>query len=221
MLLATSSRFFWLSMILSSVLLIGFVSIGIYKGEFHPMNSFTTKELKKNYSDHIGTEIRLEFATILNTELIQKDEIGNILTKFTIYNGSTIFNVPENGGDYKSDAIEAYCWVPKKSFLWNTFLRNEPSDWTEQLKQGLSNKPKLYTSSYCKLKIEESTIILTDIRADCHSSKLYLPYYFSYRLFNSFCPQNVSGIIAIIIELIALIIMLFLILMGSHFIRFG
>lgn len=218
--LASSEEFSGLSILISIIILIGFVSYGIYAGEFHPLNDLTTLEVKNNYKKYLNSEIRLEFTTILNTELIKKDENDYILVKFILYNGKSISNVSENYKNYLNDAIIAYAWVSEKSYLWNTFLQKRPENFKEAFIQGLSEVPKLYSSSFCKLKVNSDYILLTDIKSDFNTSVLYRGYYFSYRLLNYFATQQISGIIAIIIELLILIIVMSLISMGKFFITF-
>ncbi len=219
-LLASIKEYSGLSILLSTILLIWFVSYSIYSGEFHPLNNLTTEKILKDYPKYTNHEQRIEFANILKTELIKRDKDGNILAKFIIYNGSTIFNMPKNGVKYLNKAITAYAWIPKNSEIWKTFLQKDPDGLKEAIAQELSDMPKLSSATYCKLQITKNYILLTNIKGDYSSSNLIQPYFITYRLLNYFLPQTVSGIISIIIEIIALIIIIALISIGAQYIGF-
>jgi hypothetical protein len=219
--LANSEKFSFLSKIISVLLILGVVSYQIYKKEYNPFNYLNTKEINNNYNNYLNKEVRLEFTTVLNTEIFQKDEKGNTLVKFLLYNGKSIYNPHKNYKKFEKDAISAYMWVPANSELWETFLQIEPKNWKQVVWIGFSGHLKLGYAAYCKIKISPDGVILTDIRDHYEHSILFTGYDLTYKIFNYFTSQQISGIVALTIELIVLTIVMLLIFAGVSYIAFG
>ncbi len=204
-----------LASILSLIVFIGIITYKINSGAIKPFNVLKTSELRNNLEKYNNTEIRIEFATVYKTKFIKKDKKGNILIEFSIYNGNTFYNLDKNIKQLEKNSIKAFAWIPAKSDLWKTYLKPKRKSFIKRLWYGRTTT----ISTFCRLKIKHNQIFLKELSPMANSDFINLPYDLSYRFFNSFLSQKTSGIISIIIEVIALFIMLILIISGVSFIE--
>lgn len=202
--LAHTEEYLIYSIILSILLLGGFVSYNICTGYYNPLNDLKTSEIKNNYNNYVNSEKRIEFVTLIEAKAIKQNKDGLLLVKTKLFNGETYFGKPKSYQDeIANQTLVAYAWVSKNSSLWKTFLNNDVNN----------------IAINCKLKIQTDGIILKEINP-ASLSILNTSYILTYRLMNSFSSQTTSGIVAVTVQVIVLIIIIFLIFIGKSFITF-
>ena len=196
-----------LAAILSVVLFFSIIFYSIYQGKFKPFNVINTKEIKENIGKYNGTDVRLEFPTIIDYKILEKDNKGLYLVELKVFNGETFIIYKNNVDQLKEDAIPVYAWISKDSDFWEKSLFSGKIE-------GVSLENLIATN--CIISINKEAILLKKISND--RDFVISPYFYSYKFFNTFLSQGLSGLIALIIEIIALFFMLVLLIVGSNII---